>query len=81
MAAFKHVDRDEGITLFGHSISKGAVVALDQFSLTMDPEYIDDPEEYVPERWLADAVESRKGTPREVVDHPFLKEPFSQGTL
>ncbi|KAL7546599.1 hypothetical protein ACHAWF_009933 [Thalassiosira exigua] len=45
----------------------------------MNPDLIDDPEEFRPKRWCQDAVEVRKGTRREVVDHPFLATPFSQG--
>ena len=45
----------------------------------MDPAYVDNPNEFKPERWLQDAVEGRKNTPQEIIDHPFFSDSFSQG--
>ena len=77
----KHIATDNVVSLHGRQLQKGDAVALDGYSIGMDPEYVGDPEEFRPERWLPEAVAARKGTPREVIDHPFLKEPFSQGKL
>ena len=60
-------------------MEKGSVVVLEAYTPGMNPELVDAPEEYRPERWLEDAVEARKGTPSEVLDHPFMGTPFSQG--
>jgi cytochrome P450 len=67
------------IKLHGVPVPAKSRIAFNAYALQMDPEYVDDPEVFRPERWLPDAVESRKGTPKEVIDHPFFKDPFSQG--
>uniref|UniRef100_A0A7S1ZHZ6 Cytochrome P450 n=1 Tax=Trieres chinensis TaxID=1514140 RepID=A0A7S1ZHZ6_TRICV len=74
---FKMVSKD--IDIHGLSVPSGAMFLFDSFSLGKDPIFVDDPEEFKPERWSPKAVQERKGTPREVLDHAFLKEPFSQG--
>ena len=74
---FKTVDNE--LELNGVSMKTGDVVALEGFSIGMDPVYVDNPKEFIPERWLPDAIAARKGTEREIIDHAFLKEPFSQG--
>ena len=78
IATRKRVAADE-LTIHGISIPRGSAVACDGYSLGQDPAYIDDPRSLQPERWLDDAVQARKGTPREIIDHPFFKDPFSQG--
>lgn len=78
IAVMKTVGSDE-IEIHGKKLNKGAVVALENYSLGIDPQFMDEPEKYKPERWLPDAVAARAGTPAQVLDHPFLKEPFSQG--
>jgi cytochrome P450 len=40
---------------------------------------LDNVDEFRPERWLPEAVEARKGTAAEVLDHPLFSGPFSQG--
>lgn len=40
---------------------------------------VDNPHIFVPDRWLPDTDESRRGTPAEVLDHPLFSGPFSQG--
>ena len=44
-----------------------------------DPEYVDSPKEYRPERFLPEAVEARKGTKAALLDHRLLSDPFSGG--
>lgn len=44
-----------------------------------DEDYVDMPKEYIPERFLPDAVQARKGTHREALDHRLLSTPFSAG--
>jgi len=65
------------IEIHGVTIPKGSMVQLGH--LSYDPEYVDDPKAFRPERWTTEAVESRKGTKSEVLDHPYLRDPFSQG--
>lgn len=47
--------------------------------LSWDPEYVDAPQEFRPERFLPEAVEARKGTKSELLDHRLLSNPFSGG--
>ena len=55
-------------------------VLFDAYSIGMDPTMMENPTAFQPERWLEDAVEARKGTPSEILDHPFFKSPFSHGS-
>ena len=74
----KTVDVD-ALEIHGRPMQKGDVVVLEGYSIGMDPLLVEEPHEFRPERWFPDAVDARKGTPKEVIDHPFLKGPFSQG--
>jgi len=65
------------VEVHGITIPRGSLVQLSH--LSFDPDIIDDPMEYRPERWMAGAVATREGTKSEVIDHPVLKDPFSQG--
>uniref|UniRef100_A0A7R9WI71 Cytochrome P450 n=1 Tax=Pseudictyota dubia TaxID=2749911 RepID=A0A7R9WI71_9STRA len=67
------------ITVHGREFPKDSVFTFDQFSLGMDPDVVDDPQAFRPERWLPESLEAAKGTPMEVLDHPFYRDPFSQG--
>lgn len=71
---------DSKIEINGLQLEEGDVVALEGFSIGMDPKYVDEPTKFLPERWLSEAVAARKGTEKEIIDHAFLKEPFSQGS-
>ena len=68
------------IEIHGTVLPKGSLVCMDSYSIGIDPMYVSDPFEFHPERWLVEAVEARKGTASEVLDHPFYREPFSQGS-
>lgn len=68
------------VTIHGAVIPKGSLFVLDAFSVGMDPEFVDHPFEFRPERWLREAVEARKGTPSEILDHPYYRSGFSQGS-
>jgi cytochrome P450 len=58
---------------------KDSVFMFDQFSVGVDPSVVEEPERLTPERRFSDAVEARKGTPMEMLDHPFCSDLFSQG--
>lgn len=68
------------VELHGVTIPKGNRIALDTYSLGMDPEYVPDYNIFRPERWLDDEVEKRAGTPAEMIDHPLYRDPFSAGS-
>jgi len=66
--------------LLSYTVPAGVPVNLDHFSLQNDPDLVENPLEFRPERWLQNAVDARKGTPAEVIDHHLMKEPFSAGS-
>jgi cytochrome P450 len=65
------------VEIHGETLPQGSMVQMGHVSY--DEEYIDEPKQFRPERWTAEGVASRKGTKSEVLDHPFLRDPFSQG--
>jgi len=69
----------EEIEVHGQTFDKGTMFVFEGMTTVRDKELVDKPTEFIPERWLPEAVEARKGTPKEVIDHAFFKEPFSQG--
>jgi len=70
----------EPLALDCYEIPAGECVVFDNFSMQNDPSLVGpDVDEFRPERWLPDAVESRKGTPAEIIDHPLMTGPFSSG--
>jgi cytochrome P450 len=68
------------VEIHGVTISKGSRIALDTYSIGMDPEYVPDYNIFRPERWLDDEVKKRAGTPAEMIDHPLYRDPFSAGS-
>jgi len=70
---------EDGVEVHGMQLPPGSVVIFDGYSTGIDPALVDDPMEYRPERFLKEAVEARKGTPSEIIDHAFFSGPFSQG--
>jgi cytochrome P450 family 12 len=65
--------------LNGYNIPAGTKLTFNLEAIQKDPAFVDAPEVYSPERWLPEAVESRKGTPSEILDHRLLATPFSFG--
>eukprot|EP00579_Thalassiosira_antarctica_P022331 CAMPEP_0201988280 /NCGR_PEP_ID=MMETSP0904-20121228/92240_1 /ASSEMBLY_ACC=CAM_ASM_000553 /TAXON_ID=420261 /ORGANISM="Thalassiosira antarctica, Strain CCMP982" /LENGTH=493 /DNA_ID=CAMNT_0048542441 /DNA_START=374 /DNA_END=1855 /DNA_ORIENTATION=+ len=76
-AAMWKGNNKSNVEIHGEIIPKGSMTQLGHISY--DSEYVDEPRTFNPERWTAPAVTSRKGTKSEVLDHPFLRDPFSQG--
>lgn len=77
VASQKRIDKE--IEVNGVKLRSGEVVMLEAYTTCMDERFVDSPHDFIPERWLPDAVEARKGTEKEMVDHPFFRDPFSQG--
>lgn len=70
---------DEDIVLEGYIVPAGTQITMNIDAIQRDPQYVTDADVFLPERWLAPAVEARKGTPSEVIDHKLLAAPFSFG--
>jgi len=68
------------IEIHGSIVPKDSLFLMDSYSVGMDSAIVDEPNAYRPERWLPREVEARKGTPGEIVDHPFYRDAFSQGS-
>jgi len=68
------------VNIHGSVITKDSLFVLDAYSVGMDPEFVEHPEEFRPERWFPEAVKARQGTPSEILDHPYYKSAFSQGS-
>jgi len=65
--------------LCGFTLPAGSAVAFDEQGIAKDPELVDEPFAFKPERFLPEAVKERKGTPSEIIDHPLCRGPFSAG--
>jgi len=74
----KDIDvRVNDVTTYG--AKAGQRISLNLRAFPMDPKYVERPNEYMPERFLPDAVQARKGTPSQVLDHPSFADPFGRG--
>jgi cytochrome P450 len=65
------------VEVHGEILPQGSMIQMGHISY--DEEYVDDPNQFRPERWMAEAVMSRKGSKSEVLDHAYHRDPFSQG--
>jgi len=62
-----------------YRVPAGKRISLNLRGFPMDPKYVDSPHQFMPERFMPDAIESRKGTPSEIIDHPSFADPFGRG--
>lgn len=67
------------IKIHGVTLPKGSLFSFNSHTLGVDPNIIDNSEEFIPDRWTPEATLARKDTQAEVLDHQFYKDPFSQG--
>ena len=72
-------DIDLQIGDIAYTVKAEERVSLNLRGYPMDPKYVDAPNEYRPERFLQDAIDARKGTPSEILDHPNFADPFGRG--
>mmetsp|Transcript_1061 Transcript_1061/g.2002 ORF Transcript_1061/g.2002 Transcript_1061/m.2002 type:complete len:267 (-) Transcript_1061:254-1054(-) len=63
----------------GFKLPAGSIVAFEAQGIVKDPDLVDEPFKFRPERFLPEAVQERKGTPSEIIDHPLCRGPFSAG--
>lgn len=73
----KRLDFD--ISMGGYDVKAGSKVSLNIRGIPMDPMFVDKPNEYRPERFLPEAIEARRGTPKELLDHKLFHDPFGAG--
>jgi len=68
------------IVLSGYLVPAGVRIQLATSAFQWDPQYVDRPEEFLPERWSKEAQEARRGTPKEALDSMSIAKPFGLGT-
>ena len=57
----------------------GTRICLNLRGIPMDPTYVENPTKFQPERFLPEAIQGRKGTKSEIMDHPAFADPFGRG--
>lgn len=67
------------VEVHGTVFPAGTVFAFDSISKNNDPDLLENVKDFMPERWLPEAVAARKGTRAEILDHPLFSGPFGQG--
>jgi cytochrome P450 len=77
LSAFRIMPGD--VQVHGVTLPENSMVVFDGYSKGVDPTLVEDADTFKPSRFLPEAVESRKGKPSEVIDHPLFSGPFSQG--
>jgi cytochrome P450 len=65
------------VVVNGITFKKGTTFSLN--NMTDVKLAIADAEQFKPERWLKEAVDNRKGSSEELLDHPIFRDPFGQG--
>jgi hypothetical protein len=75
LSAFRIMPGD--VQVHGVTLPENSMVVFDGYSKGVDPTLVEDADTFKPSRFLPEAVESRKGKPSEVIDHPL----FSGETL
>lgn len=76
---------EEDITVFtgdnkSYMVPAGQRMSLNLRGLPLDPDLVENPREFRPERFSEEAVGARKGTLSEVaLDHPYMNDPFGRG--
>jgi len=66
-------------TAYSYRAKAGQRISLNLRGIPMDDRYVEHPHQFMPERFLPEAIAARKGTPSEVVDHPSFADPFGRG--
>jgi len=74
---FKEISED--MSICGYTVPAGSCVVLSTYGPQNDPDLVDEPQIFFPERWLPELVAERKGKSEEVIDHLLCRGPFSAG--
>lgn len=69
----------EDLVLNGYHVPADTYIIFQNTGYNVSEKLMDDPFTFRPERWLAEEVEGRKGTDREILDHRLLSNGFSHG--
>jgi len=77
ITTFRRLPQDSEIA--GYMIPKDTKITFGLSAIQHDPQYVDHPEQFIPERWTAEEVKKRKGTSKEIIDHKLLSKPFGFG--
>jgi len=64
---------EQDLELGGHLVPCGTVAVLGHMTMGHSPQYVNNPELFLPERWI-------KGSQEYQVLHPFMSLPFGQGS-
>mmetsp|Transcript_24753 Transcript_24753/g.40569 ORF Transcript_24753/g.40569 Transcript_24753/m.40569 type:complete len:161 (-) Transcript_24753:151-633(-) len=77
----KNLEKDINVVVGdeAYRVQAGQRISLNLRAFPMDPKFVDNPHMFQPERFLPDAIQARKGTPSEVIDHPSFQDPFGRG--
>eukprot|EP00928_Gymnodinium_smaydae_P090020 TRINITY_DN73884_c0_g1_i2.p1 TRINITY_DN73884_c0_g1~~TRINITY_DN73884_c0_g1_i2.p1 ORF type:complete len:511 (-),score=74.64 TRINITY_DN73884_c0_g1_i2:105-1508(-) len=71
---------DKALPLCGYVVPPKTRIIMSVEAIQKDPRVVDNPDCFLPERFLADAVAARKGDPlKSIIDHKLLGTPFSFG--
>jgi cytochrome P450 len=70
---------DHPIELSGYNIPPGVKIHIATSAVQWDPNLVDQPDKFIPERWSKAAQQARKGTEKEVIDNLAIAKPFGVG--
>ena len=69
------------VSIHNRTFERQSAFLLDSTSPQLNSKLFkdDDPYTYNPTRWFREAVRARQGTDAQLLDHPYLSQPFGQG--
>jgi len=76
-STFRILDRP--LVVSGFEVPAGTRFHFGTAAIQKDPRYVENPEDFIPERWSKEAVSKRKGTPQEIIDTLVIAKPFGYG--
>jgi len=70
---------DHPLVVGGYEVPPGVAFHFGISAVQKDPNFVENCEEFIPERWSKEAVAKRRGTPQEVIDTLVIAKPFGYG--